>query len=384
MCWSRSSAPPRTSTRSASTRSGWRATSPRTATPSSSYDEPTIRDALERLARRRWVRLASGAGSRATKYRHLLDEALELDSPEISVLAVLMLRGPQTPGRAARAYGAPAPVRRARRAEGHDRAAHLARACGRDRAPARPEGGALCPAARRRGRGRWRARRSTALRSRSASPAWRRRSRPLKNAVQTARLQRSSRAPELPRGRVVIGTSANGKNFDLLDPSSVNWREALEHACSSLDAITPVYLPIVELAKRHACGYELLARFTGGPAAPPSMWFESAAKLGLTAPLERRIMRVGFATADCHARGRVRRRSTSPPRRSCRRRSRSCSLRASATTTSCWRSPRRTPRNPVSAEALTPFRAGGGRLAVDDIGSGFSTCATSSRSSPTS
>ncbi len=62
------------------------------------YDEPTIRDALERLARRRWVRLASGAGSRATKYRHLLDEALELDSPEISVLAVLMLRGPQTPG----------------------------------------------------------------------------------------------------------------------------------------------------------------------------------------------------------------------------------------------------------------------------------------------
>jgi uncharacterized protein len=62
------------------------------------YDERTIRDALERLSRRRWVRLASGAGSRATKYRHLLDEALDLDRPEIAVLAVLMLRGPQTPG----------------------------------------------------------------------------------------------------------------------------------------------------------------------------------------------------------------------------------------------------------------------------------------------
>jgi uncharacterized protein YceH (UPF0502 family) len=62
------------------------------------FDEPTIREALERLARRRWVRLASGAGSRATKYRHLLDEALELDVPASSVLAVLMLRGPQTPG----------------------------------------------------------------------------------------------------------------------------------------------------------------------------------------------------------------------------------------------------------------------------------------------
>jgi uncharacterized protein YceH (UPF0502 family) len=62
------------------------------------FDEPTVRQALERLSRRRWVRLASGAGSRATKYRHLLDEALGLGAPEISVLTVLMLRGPQTPG----------------------------------------------------------------------------------------------------------------------------------------------------------------------------------------------------------------------------------------------------------------------------------------------
>jgi uncharacterized protein YceH (UPF0502 family) len=62
------------------------------------FDEHTIREALERLARRRWVRLASGAGSRATKYRHLFDEALGLARPEVAVLAVLMLRGAQTPG----------------------------------------------------------------------------------------------------------------------------------------------------------------------------------------------------------------------------------------------------------------------------------------------
>jgi uncharacterized protein YceH (UPF0502 family) len=62
------------------------------------YDEPTIRDALQRLSRRGWVRLASGPGSRAVKYRHLFDEALGLSGPEISLLTVLMLRGPQTPG----------------------------------------------------------------------------------------------------------------------------------------------------------------------------------------------------------------------------------------------------------------------------------------------
>jgi len=66
--------------------------------PVVSYDEPTIRAALERLGRKRWARLASGAGSRAAKYRHLLDEALSLDGADLSLLAVLMLRGPQTPG----------------------------------------------------------------------------------------------------------------------------------------------------------------------------------------------------------------------------------------------------------------------------------------------
>jgi len=62
------------------------------------YDEAALRDALQRLYRRGWTRLASGHGSRAAKYRHLLDEALGLADDEIALLAVLMLRGPQTPG----------------------------------------------------------------------------------------------------------------------------------------------------------------------------------------------------------------------------------------------------------------------------------------------
>jgi uncharacterized protein YceH (UPF0502 family) len=62
------------------------------------YDEATIRVALERLSRKGWTRLASGPGSRAAKYRHLLDEALQLTPSELALLGVLMLRGPQTPG----------------------------------------------------------------------------------------------------------------------------------------------------------------------------------------------------------------------------------------------------------------------------------------------
>ncbi len=62
------------------------------------YDEAAIRSALERLSRKGWTRLASGAGSRAAKYRHLFDETVGLSPPELSLLAVLMLRGPQTPG----------------------------------------------------------------------------------------------------------------------------------------------------------------------------------------------------------------------------------------------------------------------------------------------
>jgi uncharacterized protein len=66
--------------------------------PVVAYDEETIRIALAGLSRRGWARLASGPGSRVVKYRHLLDEALSLSHAEISLLAVLMLRGAQTPG----------------------------------------------------------------------------------------------------------------------------------------------------------------------------------------------------------------------------------------------------------------------------------------------
>jgi uncharacterized protein YceH (UPF0502 family) len=66
--------------------------------PVTHYDEATVRAAAERLTRYGLIRLASGHGSRATKYRHLADQTLGLSREQLAVLAVLLLRGPQTPG----------------------------------------------------------------------------------------------------------------------------------------------------------------------------------------------------------------------------------------------------------------------------------------------
>src|SRR6201996_1023953 len=60
--------------------------------PVVSYDEETVRDAAQRLSKYGLTRLASGHTSRATKYRHLADEALGLGREQLAVLSVLLLR----------------------------------------------------------------------------------------------------------------------------------------------------------------------------------------------------------------------------------------------------------------------------------------------------
>jgi len=66
--------------------------------PVTDYDENTVRDAAQRLTRYGLARLASYHSSRSIKYRHLAEDALGLDRPQLAVLAVLLLRGEQTPG----------------------------------------------------------------------------------------------------------------------------------------------------------------------------------------------------------------------------------------------------------------------------------------------
>jgi hypothetical protein len=65
--------------------------------PVVTYDEGTVVAAIGSLKAKGLARIVHpSSGSRATKYRHVIDEALGLADGPVSVLAVLMLRGAQT------------------------------------------------------------------------------------------------------------------------------------------------------------------------------------------------------------------------------------------------------------------------------------------------
>jgi uncharacterized protein YceH (UPF0502 family) len=63
------------------------------------YDEGTVMAALDSLKAQRLIRFVLPShGRTAVRYRHVLDEALGLDTRQCALLAVLLLRGPQTLG----------------------------------------------------------------------------------------------------------------------------------------------------------------------------------------------------------------------------------------------------------------------------------------------
>ena len=62
------------------------------------YDESTVGEALDSLREKKLVHLIARGESRVIKYRHVLYEAMNWGRPEIAVMCILMLRGPQTVG----------------------------------------------------------------------------------------------------------------------------------------------------------------------------------------------------------------------------------------------------------------------------------------------
>ena len=157
--------------------------------PVTSYDEATVREAAQRLCLYGLARLASGHGSRATKYRHLAEEALGLGREELAVLAVLLLRGPQTPGELKARTERLAPLGSLAEVERVLETLTEREYVEADRPSPRSEGGPLRAPARRRGR--WR------RRDGDAGRAGARRARSPRRAV-AGRVAR----PEDPRGSV--------------------------------------------------------------------------------------------------------------------------------------------------------------------------------------
>jgi uncharacterized protein YceH (UPF0502 family) len=66
--------------------------------PVTAYAEAEVADALADLREQSLVRIVHSSGNRVPKYRHVLDDTWALDDAHRAVLAVLLLRGPQTLG----------------------------------------------------------------------------------------------------------------------------------------------------------------------------------------------------------------------------------------------------------------------------------------------
>ena len=66
--------------------------------PVESYTETEVLDGINALRELGMVRAVRSPGGRAAKYKHAVDDVLEIDGEQAALLAVLMLRGEQTPG----------------------------------------------------------------------------------------------------------------------------------------------------------------------------------------------------------------------------------------------------------------------------------------------
>ena len=62
------------------------------------FDEAAVTGAIESLRRKNLVHVVHRDDARVMKYRQVMGEAMQLPAPEMAVMCVLMLRGPQTVG----------------------------------------------------------------------------------------------------------------------------------------------------------------------------------------------------------------------------------------------------------------------------------------------
>jgi uncharacterized protein YceH (UPF0502 family) len=62
------------------------------------YDEALVSHTIETLRAKNLVYVFYGSTSRVPKYKHMMMEVFDINSRELALICLLMLRGPQTPG----------------------------------------------------------------------------------------------------------------------------------------------------------------------------------------------------------------------------------------------------------------------------------------------
>ena len=66
--------------------------------PVVNFTEATVAEAIESLREKNLAYIFYGSTSRVPKYKHVMTEIFTLSPPELAVMCLLMLRGPQTAG----------------------------------------------------------------------------------------------------------------------------------------------------------------------------------------------------------------------------------------------------------------------------------------------
>lgn len=66
--------------------------------PVTAYEQAAVSEAVDRLRHKGLAVVITGGDNRVPKYAHRIGEKLNLGNRELAVIAVLLLRGPQTPG----------------------------------------------------------------------------------------------------------------------------------------------------------------------------------------------------------------------------------------------------------------------------------------------
>jgi len=146
----------------------------------------------------------------------------------------------------------------------------------------------------------------------------------------------------------------------------------IEHVLRCDKVMSVVFQPIVELATRVTVGLEALSRFAAEPARPPDLWFGEAAAVGLGPDLEMKAVRHAVSQLRCVSNEKFLAVNVSPELLLSRK------LDEFADESICSRLVLELTEHVAVDDyaaiqaRLAPLRERGARVAVDDMGAGFS------------